>query len=64
MSNCVPCHDVFVVIFFETMYNKKLLDLVFMISAMIIKVELFLASDGNTYLAIDSFILDIGKTYI
>ena len=48
MSNCVPCHDVFVIIFFKTMYNKKLLDLVFMISAMLIKVELFSASDGNT----------------
>ena len=64
MSNCVPCHDVFVVIFFKTMYDKKLLDLVFMISAMLIKVELFSASDGNTYLAFDSFILDIAKTYV
>ena len=25
MSNCVPCHDVFVVIFFKTMYDKKII---------------------------------------
>ena len=25
MSNCVPCHDMFVLIFFKTMYNKKIL---------------------------------------
>ena len=40
MSNCVPCDGVFVVVLFKTMYNRKqLLDSVFVISGIIIKVE-------------------------
>ena len=37
-ENCVPCKGVFVIIFFETMYVKKILDWFFVISG-VIKVE-------------------------
>ena len=34
-ENCVPCKGVFVIIFFETMYVKKILDCFFVKSGVI-----------------------------
>ena len=47
-ENCVPCNRVFVIIFFETMYVKKNLDWVFVISV-VIKVEVNVSLGNYVY---------------
>ena len=53
ISKAVLCDDVFVIFFFETVYNKTILRFVFVMSGMV-KVEVsVLASAGNTSRDVD-----------